>query len=275
MKNLYLSLLSFACLNCVDLAHAADTPATFNHEQVAEIKKIAEEYIVKNPTVVMAAFQAGMAEQQKAELEKVEKAVSEHKDKIFKNANAPTAGNPNGTQSLVAFMDPYCGYCKKFYGELATILKDNKDVKITFVDIPIMGDGSTLAIKAMLAAAAQGKYEQMQKAVYTADKHLTKRQILKIADLIGLDKKKFDDALKGKELDVQVEHNAELAKTLGIHGTPTLIFGEGKVMPGFIPAEKANEILKETASAGTGSGSGGAEGTSTGGSGTGNNSKTE
>lgn len=250
MKKLYLGLLSLACLSSVDFANAADTPS-FSKEQVTEIQKITEEFMVKNPTVVMAAFQLGMAEQQKAELAKVEKAVVENKDKIFKNTNVPTAGNPQGTQSLVAFMDPYCGYCKKFYGELTEILKSNKDVKITFVDIPIMSEGSMLAIKAMLAAAAQGKYEQMQKAVYTADKHLTKRQILKIADLIGLDKKKFEDALKNKELDAQITSNADLAKTLGIQGTPTLIFGEGKVLPGFVSAEKANEILKETASAGS------------------------
>ena len=32
-----------------------------------------------------------------------------------------------------------------------------------------MGAGSTIAIKAMLAAKAQGKYEQLQKAIFTSD----------------------------------------------------------------------------------------------------------
>jgi protein-disulfide isomerase len=249
MKKIYLGLLSFASLSFVDLAIAEDTPQTSSHftaEQVADIKKIIAEHITKNPTVVMAAFQAGMAEQQKEELAKVEKAVIENKDKIFKNANSPTAGNPKGTESLVVFMDPYCGYCKKFHGELASLLSTNKNVKITFIDIPIMGPDSIIAVKAMIAAKAQGKYDQLQKAIFSADKHLTKKQILKIADSLGIDKKQLETDMKSKGTQAQIDHNSDLAKTLGINGTPTLILGESKVIPGFVSAEEVNKMLKET-----------------------------
>ena len=261
MKKIYLSLLSISCLSFVNPAMAEDTSAAktaftsalFNKEQVSDIKKIMTEYITQNPSIVMAAFQAGMAEQQKEELAKVEKAVIENKDKIFNNANSPTAGNTEGKESLVVFMDPYCGYCKKFHGELDTILSKNKDVKITFVDIPIMGPDSILAVKAMLAAKNQGKYEQLQKAIFTADKHLTKKQILKIADSLGIDKKQLEKDMKSSGIQAQVDHNSDLAKTLGINGTPTLIVGESKVIPGFVSAEELIKTLKETGSNGSGS----------------------
>lgn len=256
MKKIYLSLLSFASLSMVDVAVAGDaadrsgqTSSQFSSEQTTEVKKIVAEYITKNPDIIMTAFQAGMAEKQKEELAKVEKAVTENKDKIFKNEANPTAGNSKGTQSLVVFMDPYCGYCKKFHGELDTILSTNKDVKITFIDIPIMGPDSITAVKAMLAAKKQGKYEQLQKAIFSADKHLTKKQILKIADSLGIDTKQLTNDMKNKDLQAQIDHNSELAKTLGINGTPTLIFGDSKVVPGFIDAEEANKILKESATA--------------------------
>src|SRR3990167_5283167 len=137
MKKIYLSLLSFVSLSLVAIASAQKASAQFSAEQVTDIKKIMTEYISQNPDIVMTAFQAGMAEKQKEEVTKIEKLVIENKDKIFKDAVTPVGGNPKGTESLVVFMDPYCGYCKKFHGELDRILDTNKDVKITFIDIPI------------------------------------------------------------------------------------------------------------------------------------------
>lgn len=253
MKKIYVSLLSFASVGLVNMASAEDiaidkaqhTSTQFTAEQVRDIKKVMTEYLTQNPDIVMTAFQAGMEKKQQEEIAKIEKAVIENKDKIFKDSTIPTAGNPKGTESLVIFMDPYCGYCKKFHGEVDTILSTNKDVKITFIDVPIMGPGSALAIKAMLAAKAQGKYDQLQKAIFSADKHLSKKQILKIASSLGIDTKKLEADIKSKEIQAQINRNSELAKILGINGTPTLIIGERQVVPGFMNAEDVNKKLKE------------------------------
>lgn len=253
MKKIYLSLLSVASLAYMDIANANDAPnatqqhtsTQFSAEQIKDIKKILTEYISQNPDIVMTAFQAGMAEKQKEELAKVEKAVIANKDKIFNDEATPVVGNPQGTESLVVFMDPYCGYCKKFHGEIDTILSSNKDVKIRFIDIPIMGPGSIVAVKAMLAAKEQGKYDQLQKAIFTADKHLTKKEIIKIASSLGIDTKQLEKDMKSKAIQTQVNRNSELAKTLGINGTPTLIIGESTVVPGFLEATTVNEKLKE------------------------------
>lgn len=257
MKKIYLSLLSVASFAFVDIATANDVPIAhqshtstqFSAEQVTDIKKILTEYINQNPDIVMTAFQAGMENKQKDELAKVEKAVVANKDKIFNNKTTPVGGNPQGTESLVIFMDPYCGYCKKFHGEIDTILSSNKDVKIRFIDIPIMGPESNVAVKAMLAAKAQGKYDQLQKAIFSADKQLSKKQILKIAKSLGIDTKQLETDMRSKEIQAQVDRNSDLAKVLGINGTPTLIIGESTVVPGFLTAEEVNKKLKETAAA--------------------------
>jgi protein-disulfide isomerase len=252
MKTIYLTLLSFASLACVTTASAGDDQKAnehFSSDQVKSIHKVIGEYLVKNPDVVMTAFQTGMENKQKEEVAKIEEAVVANKDKIFKNENSPSAGNQDHpTQSLVVFLDPNCGYCKKFHGELDTVLKNNKNVKITFIDVPIMGAASATAIKAMLAANIQGKYNELQKAIFTADSRLSKKQILKMAGSLGIDTKKLEADMKSKEVQAQLEQNSELVKILGVNGTPTLIIGENKVIPGFVGAEELNKMLNETTS---------------------------
>ena len=256
MTKLHLTLLSAVCITLAPAAFAAPvtktelppiatTPSNFTQAQLEEIDEIVSDHILKNPQTISESLQAAMELKQKEEMAKMEKVVLANKDKIFKNNADPVLGNPKGTESLVIFADPICGYCKKFHGEVATLLSTNKNVKIIFKDIPIMGDNSLLAIKAMLAAKNQGKYNEVQDAVYTADKPLTKKQILKLAGTLGLDPKKLDEDMKSKEVQAQIDQNLELSKTLGINGTPTLILGDSTVVPGYLSAEAINEKLKE------------------------------
>ncbi len=259
MKKIYLGLLSVACVGAFATWLAADTksvqipvtqaqpPASnFSAGQIAEIEKLVGDYIAKHPDIVMTSIQAGMDLQQKAEIENMEKAVAENKAKIFNDPSSPVIGNPKGTQSLVAFLDPYCGYCRKFHGELTTLLSKNKDVKVIIKEIPIMGDDSVLTIKALLAAKNQGKYEQLQTAVYSSDKHLDEKQIMKAASSLGIDTKKLKADMDDKAIQTEIDQTLELAKLIGVNGTPTLIVGEKTVLPGFISAEDLNKKLEES-----------------------------
>ncbi|MBI2706903.1 MAG: DsbA family protein [Proteobacteria bacterium] len=261
MKKIYLGVLSFATLGFTNGVLADNPPATapvvpaaaqsassnFTPAQVAEMEKVIGSYLEKNPDIIMTAMQAGMAKQQKEAAAKMEKAVAENKDKIFKVAADPVAGNPEGKQRLVVFWDPSCGFCKKFHGEIATLLSTNKDVKVIFKDLPIMGDKSVMAIKALLAAKEQSKYEPLQKAVFESTKPLSKKQLLKMASSLGIDTKKLKIDMESKAVQAQVDAALDLAKTLGITGTPTLIIGETKVVPGYVKADELEKMLKEAA----------------------------
>jgi protein-disulfide isomerase len=258
MKKNYICLLSFATLCLTNGAFAADAPpvqvgsqpsaSTLPPAQVAEIEKVVASYLKKNPEIIMSSFQEGMEKQQQESVAKIEKAVAENKNKIFYDPVTPTIGNPQGTQSVVVFADPLCGYCKKFYKEIATLLNLNKDVKVIFKDIPIMGANSEVAIKAMLAAKQQGKYDEVQKIIYTSDKPLTKKQILKLAGTLGIDTKKLETDMESKAIKDEVDQTLALSKELGINGTPTLIIGETTVLPGYVSAEELNKKLKDSKS---------------------------
>lgn len=256
MTKIYLTLLSAASISLAPIAFADTTtnaqpaPAiaaasNFTAAQVAEIEALISKYIMSNPKVVSESLQAAMALKQQEEMAKMEKVVVANKDKIFKNEADPVGGNLKGTETLVVFTDPNCHYCKKFHPELVSLLKTNKNVKIIFKDLPVMGNNSLLAIKAMLAAKNQGKYVEVQDAVYSADKPLTKKQIMKLAEKLGIDVKKLEADMKSKEIQAQIDQNLELSKIIGINGTPTLILGESTVIPGYLSVDALNEKLKE------------------------------
>ncbi|MBL8675927.1 MAG: DsbA family protein [Alphaproteobacteria bacterium] len=260
MTKIYLTLLSAASIGLTPMAFAdtgtntQPTPtvapaSNFTGAQIAEIEALISKYITGNPKVISESLQAAMTLKQQEEMAKMEKVVLTNKDKIFKNESDPIAGNFKGNETLVVFADPNCHYCKKLHPELASLLKTNKNVKIIFKDLPIMGNNSLLAIKAMLAAKNQGKYNEVQDAVYTADKPLTKKQIMKLAEKLGLDTKKFEADMKSKEVQTQIDQNLELSKSIGINGTPTLIFGASTVVPGYLDVDALNEKLKEVATA--------------------------
>lgn len=256
MKKFYIYVLPFASMSLTSGAFADNVPVTtpqasapvassFTPAQTTELEKLVGDYLTKNPEIIMNSFQAGMAKQQAESVAKMEKAVADNKDKIFNNAADPVGGNAQGTQSLVVFMDPYCGYCKKFHKELVTLVKTNKDVKIIFKDLPIMGEGSTAAIQAMLAAKLQGKYEKFQDAIFTSDKALDKKQLMKLASSLGIDTKKLEADMKSKEVQAEIDETLALSKAIGVNGTPTLILGASKVVPGYLTAEELNKQLQE------------------------------
>lgn len=246
MNNIKLSFFTLACLGLPQLtiAEEASKGSEFSEAQSAEIQKIVKGYIESNPEVIVASFQLAMEKEQKEAVAKMEKAVADNKDKIYKNKKDPIDGNPEGKQSLVVFMDPICGFCKKFHGELITLLGKNKDVKVIYKDIPIMGEKSELAVQALIAAKEQGKYAQLQKAIFSSDKPLTKRQLMKTASSLGINTKKLQEDMKSKAVKDQVAETLELASSLGVNATPTLIINETEVAPGYVTADELEVMLK-------------------------------
>lgn len=219
--------------------------AVLSSEQEKEVENIIRTYLQENPKEIMQAIEAAMALAQLEEMQKMQQAVSENQDKLFKDDRSPIAGNPNGSQKLAVFMDPYCGFCKKFHSEVEKALKDNKDVKVVFKDIAIMGPGSKTAVLAMLAAQKQNKYHELQEKILKADKRLTKKQIIREASSIGIDTKKLEADMDSDDVRKLADDTMALAKELGVNATPTLIIGE-TIHPGYLPADQLNAMLKGT-----------------------------
>ena len=255
MKKSYLRVLpaiGIAAMAMSPLAHAAELAAkadvtqastAFTPEQVEQLDVIITTYLQNHPDVVLTAVQAGAEKKEKDAAEKMQQAVKKYKDIILKDKETPILGNAEGTQSLVIFFDPYCGYCRKLHKELGPLLASHKDLKVLLNDIPIMGPQSVLAVQALLAAKEQGKYDEFQNALFALEKPASGKQLLKIAKSLGLDTKQFKADMKGKVVKERIKHLMKLTKDIGITGTPTLIVNEIEVVPGYMPADALGDKL--------------------------------
>ncbi|HPF78033.1 MAG TPA: DsbA family protein, partial [Alphaproteobacteria bacterium] len=216
----------------------------FTEAQKAEIKKMFDEYLLESGANILKSvntYQAKMEEQDRIEAGKKAQGFVE---KIENEKNFPMAGNPKGEITLVEFFDYNCGYCHKALEEIQTVIKDEKDVKVLFMDMPILGANSLEAAKWSLAANKQGKYFEFHQAVLSHNGERTEDVLKKIAKDVGLDVDKLMKDKDDEEIAKTLEDNIAQAGEIGIRGTPGFIIGD-QLFPGYIPADQMKQVIAE------------------------------
>lgn len=219
----------------------------FTDSQKAEIKKMFDEYLANSGEIILQSvnsYQEKQSQQQQAE---ADKKASEFIGTLGESKDLAIAGNPKGDITLVEFFDYNCGYCKRALDELQIVLKDDKDLKVVFMDMPILGPSSAVAAKWSLAAKKQDKYFEYHQALLGHNGEKDEKSLEKLAKDVGLDIKKLKKDLESEEIAKTLDDNLAAAQGLNIRGTPGFVIA-GKIYPGFMQADQIKEILKEARS---------------------------
>jgi thiol:disulfide interchange protein DsbC len=120
----------------------------------------------------------------------------------------------DGSRTMAYFTDPNCGYCKKLEQELKNV------------------DNVTLYL--FLYPIFEGSAEKVQGILCSADKV-----------------KAWDDLMlngvqpAAGKCDVPTAKVMELGRKLKVNGTPALIFANGVINPGYMPAANLNKALDD------------------------------
>ena len=117
-------------------------PAGFTPDQKQAIEKIIKSYLVANPEIFLEVQTALEEKSEKDQAQKFKVAITENADEIYRQPNAPTAGNPNGDITVVEFFDYNCGYCKRGLGDVAKLVETDPKVRLVFKELPILSKGS-------------------------------------------------------------------------------------------------------------------------------------
>ncbi len=127
-------------------------------------------------------------------------------------------GSPEAANKIIVFDDPECPYCKKLFPEMQKVVAARPDIAFLIKMFPLVNIHPDAMRKSLAIVCAKS-----------------------LAML--------EDSFAGKPVPDPtcktnvVVHTAGLALRLGINSAPTLVFPDGRVIPGMVPAERLIEFL--------------------------------
>ncbi|WP_131195708.1 DsbA family protein [Lichenihabitans psoromatis] len=140
----------------------------------------------------------------------------------------PTAGNPKGDVTIVAFFDYNCTFCMKAEPALEQLMAADPGLRLVYKDWPIFGKVSVEASRLALAAQYQGKYLAVHQALLgTHHRKVSAEQVRDIAIKAGADPARLDADLKqhGAEIDALLARTEKQATKMDFPGTPIFLIG--------------------------------------------------
>ena len=207
----------------------------------ASDKEIAD-WVYKNPETILDSVNKYAAKQQEEIQKQQQKQAAENIgkfDKELKNTKYAGVMNPKGKIEIVEFYDYNCGYCKMAAKNIEELLKTRKDVRVILRSIPILGDASVYASQVGVAIliTEPAKYPDYYKALMGGSAR-NKEGVAKAVETAGIKMAKIEKVLtKNKaEIEAAINKNQELARNVGINGTPAFIVN-GELIPGAVDAK--------------------------------------
>ena len=217
-----------------------------NAELIVEpSKNQIREFILENPEVILESLKRyelkmkSIAEMKEKELIK--------KELMFLKSNKfdYVGGNPDGSITMIEFLDYKCGFCRRAHHEIQQLLKVNPEIKFVVKELPILGDQSLIAAKASLAVLLnQGNamYEAFTAKLVEYDGIINQKSISTLVESIGGDLETIQSVMESSKIYDILDSNYALARKLNITGTPTFIIGT-EIIRGYKDIKTLQQII--------------------------------
>jgi protein-disulfide isomerase len=236
--------LFFATMAFASHPVAAQPAPSFTPQQRAEIVSVVREALQKDPSILRDAVIALQADDSHRQTQEQASTVAGLGAQIAHTKGDPVAGNPNGKVTIVEFFDVRCPYCRRMLPVIASLLHDNPDLRLVYKDLPVLGPGSVLGARALLAAQKQGGYQKLHDALMTGPRDITDETLHTAVTKVGLDWKKIQADMQSPDVLARIDANLALAKQLNLEGTPAYVIGTN-VIPGAASLSELQQAVAE------------------------------
>ncbi len=146
---------------------------------------------------------------------KLVNALSENAMIVFAPKNQPVK------HTITVFTDVDCGYCRKMHSEMAEL--NRHGIKVRYLMFPRAGKNSPSYDKAVSVFCSKDRNAALTRAKATGN-------------------------IEKKTCVNPVDQHMALVERLGLTGTPTLMLEDGRLMPGYVPAQRLSKLLDENKS---------------------------
>ena len=216
--------------------------AEFNDSQRKEMEAIIKDYLLANPELLREMGQLLEQKEKLAEDEQRKGALVANADQIFRDGTDFVAGNPNGKVTMVEFFDYNCGWCKKGFPEVLSLIEDGQGPEICDEGIPDIRRRFRLCRpgRDCRQASRANTGTSTWRCSATREKSPRKPSMKsprRMASTWRSSRKTWRPETAGI-----LERNRNLAQSLAINGTPAFIIDD-RLVPGYLPkAELASAI---------------------------------
>lgn len=161
------------------------------------------------------------------------------------DSHDPSMGDREAGVVIVYYSDFTCDFCQKQEQILKKIVEKYKyQVKIIWKDYP-ENDRSSISYRSAIAgrcAQSQDVFWPYHDFLYEFSDRLNNDTFLEIADILKLDRQKFEKCLNGEEPKKLINRNIEEADALNIIGIPFMYINDKDIL-GEIDFETLDEMV--------------------------------
>lgn len=217
---------------------------TLTAAQKTEVQQVVRDYLLKNPEIIAEAITELQRRNEVASAEHQRAAMAAMATVLTSSPSDPVMGNAQGDVTMVEFFDYRCGYCKKVFGDVQTLLKADGHIRLVLKEFPILGDDSVNASRAALAVWLHqpNKYKAFHAAMMLNKGALGKDKVLELAKASGVDVDALGEQMNDPEIDKTFAATRDQAQTLDLNGTPAFIVGE-TIVPGAIGLDAMKQLV--------------------------------
>ena len=247
MNSKTIGLIGITAVVLLALASAGtaqDTPSTAQQEE--RMGEAVRGYLLKHPEIIDEAMQV-LRERQAAEAAaKTAQALKDHRDELLADPMSPVVGDPNGKVTVVEFFDYNCTYCRAAGPMVTELLQGNPDVRFVYKEFPTLAASSRFAAQAALAARRQSPelYTAFHDRLMKAKGRLDEDAVVQIAREAAVDVDRMRADMEDPAINKRIDGNIELARAIGVTGTPTFIIGDAMLV-GVKPLQQMESAIAD------------------------------
>jgi len=202
-------------------------------------------YLLEHPEVIMEAIQILEERRNQRARDADQALISRYSEVLRHDPQSYVGGNPDGDVTLVEFSDYSCPYCKRAHPIVKRALELDPNLRYVLKEFPILGPASVAAGRMAMAALMidRSRYAELNDRLMSYEGRLSETAAYRIAKEVGYDIAELKAKAASPEVDAQLNETYELARNLGLRGTPSFVIGS-EVIRGFVPLEELRASIE-------------------------------
>ncbi len=219
---------------------------TFTNLYSDEFDYKVEEFILNNPEIILQSLKNYEKKKNDEAQVDLKRKIAKNREKIFESYSPQYSGKKLGKKIIVEFFDYNCSYCKKAHEDIEKLLENYKDLKVIYKNFPILSEKSVELAKLSILVAEQDneKFNKFHKKLLNIKGMITDSKLEKISNEINLDLISLKEKISNKNVNEKLSQDFELAKELGLKGTPVFIIDD-EIFMGFVGYDALSSKFSE------------------------------